>query len=165
MTDDNFPELNFKLPFEDTEGNRLLRSKLYYQMYLVTNNEMSEVVLPGVRYNTPEDLSIINYYYMNMLGIGYDADDDAHYVVFPLDDSNWQAVGVQAIYYGTQEKRSPIAWYEIVAGTGIDEYNAKDNQKTVYYDLKGNTVNNPTHGVYIEKTKENGKIKTRKIMI
>lgn len=165
MTDDNFPELNFKLPFEDTEGNRLLRSKLYYQMYLVTNNEMSEVVLPGVRYNTPEDLSIINYYYMNMLGIGYDADDDAHYVVFPLDDSNWQAVGVQAIYYGTQEKRSPIAWYEIVAGTGIDEYNAKDNQKTVYYDLKGNTVNNPTHGVYIEKTKENGKIKTRKIII
>lgn len=92
-------------------------------------------------------------------------DDDAHYVVFPLDDSNWQAVGVQAIYYGTQEKRSPIAWYEIVAGTGIDEYNAKDNKKTVYYDLKGNTVNNPTHGVYIEKTKENGKIKTRKIII
>lgn len=76
-------------------------------------------------------------------------DDDAHYVVFPLDDSNWQAVGVQAIYYGTQEKRSPIAWYEIVAGTGIDEYNAKDNQKTVYYDLKGNTVNKPdTRSLY-----------------
>lgn len=152
MSDDNFPELDFNLPYVDIDDNQLLPTQLFYEFFLVTADGVQELPLPGDRYNTGEDLTEINYFYENKLGIGYDSNDDAHFVVFPMSDYAWHALGVRSVYYTANDKfLSPISWYELKQGANVTEVDIKKINSSKYVDMQGRNVRRHNKGVYIDK--------------
>lgn len=146
-----YPYVKFDIPATDTEGNPLITDKLYYVIWVRTENgEPEKLTLSTADYEELEvDMTEIPY--------GYDDDWDIYAggssVYLNQDDetlASWKYIGVQSIYYGAgEEHASEIGWFELtIDGIGSVEAGAK-NGNPVIYNLSGQRVQKPQRGLYI----------------
>lgn len=146
-----YPYVAFEIPTTDTEGNPLITDKLYYVIWVRTENgEPEKLTLSTAEYEELEvDMTEIPY--------GYDDDWDIYAggstVYLNQDDetlASWKYIGVQSIYYGAgEEHASEIGWFELPTdGIGSVEAVAK-NGNPVIYNLSGQRVQKPQRGLYI----------------
>lgn len=100
----------FDIPTVDTEGNGLVTSKLFYQIFTDTEKEISPVVFtPTTQTKLTEDMSIIPYGFTE----DYDFYNDQLYLN-ELYNKNWNKIGIKSIYTGGGEtNETEIQWYDI----------------------------------------------------
>lgn len=150
------PELDFYMPIEDVEGNPLVMDKLFFQIFLQrAGGELLPVVYDVATYGGTEDFEMFPVYYNgDMEYVGYTSDRDVHYATISCeDDSDFEKMGVQAIYYGgDEENRSNLIVWDIAAGeatVGITDVNTKV-EDSKYYTIHGVRIDKPTQrGIYI----------------
>ena len=110
--DDKYPSVEFDIPAKSENGEDLLMTKLFYQIYIVKNGAIEPLTLTADLYDyIEEDMTVIPYNYDD----GYDIYKGGSLVFLnqPEDEiASWTNIGVQTIYTGGGEtKVSPIAWY------------------------------------------------------
>lgn len=163
-----YPNVYFIIPATDTEGNAIIGSKLFYQIWI-------EKVVEGSNVQEPLTLAADLYTYMDedMTEIPYTYDDsydiyaygERVYLNQPAEEiASWKKIGVQSIYYGGGEcNKSNIVWSEEL-NTGINDMSAAQG-KAVYYDLQGRIANAQTKGLLIKQVSQaDGTVKTVKVI-
>lgn len=103
--------VKFDIPVEDTNGNGILSSKLYYKIYTDTEHEVSALTFtPTTHTELTADMTEIPY--------GFTENWDFYATTVYLNElysSAWNKIGIQSIYYGGGErKESEIFWYVII---------------------------------------------------
>lgn len=99
----------FNVPLEDTEGNKLVPSKLFYRFYYDTLDEQGLVTF------TPDDFSKLEED-MTEIPFGFTENYDfyADEIYLNMYHENWYNIGIQSVYYGAGETHeSEIFWYVI----------------------------------------------------
>ena len=163
-----YPNVDFIIPATDTEGNAIIGSKLFYQIWI-------EKVVEGSNVQEPLTLAADLYTYMDedMTEIPYTYDDsydiyaygERVYLNQPAEEiASWKKIGVQSIYYGGGEcNKSNIVWSEEL-NTGINDMSAVQG-KAVYYDLQGRVASAQTKGLLIKQVSQaDGTVKTVKVI-
>lgn len=108
------PIIKVNIPFEDVDGNPILRGKLYYKYYYDVEREVSPLILSATKYGTllgnEEDIEEIPYNLADASGLI----SNDHFYLWLEDCSNWNKVGIQSVYYGgDEENETGIFWYTI----------------------------------------------------
>ena len=100
----------FNVPTVDTEGNGMVTSKLYYQLYIDVEKEVSPLTFTSATHTKlTEDLTVIPYGFTE----NYDFYDDQIYLN-DLYSESWNKVGIKSIYTGGGESHeTEIQWYTI----------------------------------------------------
>ena len=103
----------FSVPTVDTDGNAMLTSKLYYQIYKDIEGQTSAFTLSADLYEElDEDMSIIPYSFTDEWDI-YPGDPIQVYI-YSDDLDSWNKIGVKSIYEGGGESHeSNIVWLDI----------------------------------------------------
>lgn len=143
--------LSLNIPLEDVDGNPIFASKLSYQLFSMTDGEVSPIVLEASRYEyATEDLTVIPYLYTDY----WEVMQGGETVYVHADGiEQWQAIGAKTIYTGGGETHeSPITWFEI-ASSGVTTVTAADNADSQLYDLMGRRVDaaNLRPGIYVRQ--------------
>ncbi len=138
-----YDRIAFDIPLTDTDGNAMVTSKLFYQMFIDINGTVSEMVFKKDNYQSlSEDMTVIPYVLQD------DWDFFPNSVYLYDDYSQWSKVGMQTIYAGGGEiRKSDIVWFDM-SSTGINTVKA-DRGASMVYDLQGRRVAQPTKGLYI----------------
>lgn len=148
-----YPYVQFDIPLVDVEGNDILASKLFYTVWVVTNEDPEVFVLSADDYENIEN---------DMTEVPYTFDDDwdiyaggKQFYVNPTSAvATWKKVGVQSIYYGGGEcHKSNVVWYDESGYDGISNVNV-GNSNAAIYDMQGRRVKNPTRGIFITNGKK-----------
>ena len=155
--------LEFNIPVEDVDGNPLIASNLFYQVFSDVERVVTPVTFtPDYFEYLTDDLTEIPY------GFTENWDFYNGTIYLNLDHDDWNKVGLQSIYYGGGEvNKSNIVWYDIKDYTtdGITGVNAADEANAKYFDLQGRQVNADTKGVIIRQVVDaNGKVSVSKIV-
>lgn len=165
----DYPNVVFNVPATGTNGETLLTTKLFYQIWTQkAGGEEDLLRLSSVLY--PEDFeeSVVEIPYDHD---GYDVYRAGSRVYLNQDQSeinSWLKIGVQSIYYGGDERNeSEIDWYTIKeepsVSTAISELNAERSVER--YDLQGRMISGSAKGISIEKvTLSDGTVKTVKVV-
>ena len=103
-------KLFFDIPLEDTEGNLLAASKLYYQLFADVDGEVTPLTFtPATHDELTEDMTVFPY--------GFTDDWDFYADEIFLNgvySEDWDKVGIQSIYLGGgEERKSEIGWFTI----------------------------------------------------
>lgn len=135
--------VSFDIPVEDTNGNPIISSKLYYKIYSDTEHEVSALTFtPTTHSELTADMTEIPY------GFTENWDFYAKYVYLnDLYSSSWNKIGIQSIYYGGGErKESEIFWFVItpysheVTFVAANDLSIQNGKATVQVDGKKATV-------------------------
>ena len=118
--------IEFDVPIVDVEGNGLVTSKLFYEIYTDVEGEVSKMVFtPTTHSKLTEDLSTIPYGFTE----NYDFYKDLIYLNDLYSDS-WNKIGIKSIYNGGDEvNETDIQWFDIKPyGTAVTtfDFNAMD---------------------------------------
>lgn len=159
----------FILPMVDTEGNLLDLDNYYYNIYF--DNEL--FTFYADEYEKFEALGI-----EEITNIPYNFTEDwdfyingaEHTIYYYVD--GFETIGVQAVYTidGVTNKSDLVNFNLETGNTNIVKpaaletiESAKEVSATVYYDLTGRKVDNPSNGLFIKKTiYSDGTVKTVK---
>ena len=100
----------FNVPLQDTEGNPLVASKLYYEIFTDVQEEVNPLTFtPATHSKLTESMTIIPY--------GFTEDYDFYATQIYLNDlysDSWNKIGIKSIYTGGGETHeSEIQWYTI----------------------------------------------------
>ncbi len=145
----------------DAEGNYILPSKLFYNVYFDDSTEPF-VFTPSTYSNLTEEMTDVPYDFDDGYDFMFRGSGDTFYFYQPAEKN----VGVQTVYKGGGEvRRSSIVWMTneaaavnrmVVDGECISEE---------YFDLQGHHVDAPTRGLYLKKQVfANGKTVVKKIL-
>ncbi|MCI6160382.1 MAG: hypothetical protein MR681_03470 [Prevotella sp.] len=138
--------ITFTIKQEDVDGNSILSKHLYYNVYF--NTDETPYIFDAETYSGLEE---------NMTDVPVDFTDGDYF--FAKDDKrmcyafveNCQRVGIQMVYKGGNEtRRSDIVWCDNPS-TGISAPTAHSVVSTIYYDLSGRRLSQPTKGVSIRR--------------
>ena len=153
----SYPYIEFVIPTQDTEGNTILASKLFYTVWVEQDGaEQPFTVRAGEYKYVNEDWTEVPYDWDD----SYDIYKGGSKFYFNPTDvvTSWKKIGIQSIYYGGDERHtSNIVWMEnptYEEPTGIAHVNARTDNKTVVFDLQGRRVAAPTKGLYIVNGKK-----------
>lgn len=143
----------FELPIIDTDGKLLDADHYYYNIFV--DGEIFTLYNDEYEYLDDEELTDIPYNYTEGYDIEISGSERTLYFYF----DGAETMGVQAVYTidGVTNK-SNIITYDMATGdvtnsAGIDSItDAKQVSSTVYYDLTGRQVANPSAGLFIKKT-------------
>ena len=99
------------IPNYDVDGNLLKEDKLFYVIYGQKDGEITKITYPADLYqNLDEDLTEIPYSYFD--GWDFDKTSDGYKRVFLNFEFDYDAMGVQSIYYGGGEvNATDIIWF------------------------------------------------------
>lgn len=100
----------FNVPLQDTEGNPLVASKLYYEIFTDVQEEVNPLTFtPATHSKLTESMTIIPY--------GFTEDYDFYATQIYLNDlysESWNKIGIKSIYTGGGETHeSEIQWFTI----------------------------------------------------
>ncbi len=154
------------IPLKDVEGNDLLASFMYYQMYVDVDGEVTPYVLTEDNYVFlgVESMSEVPYNFTD----SYDVDVAGKQVYLYGDNMRqWDRFGVQSIYLGGNERNvSDIVWLDVAPIVGINAVTTGAQVESVnYYDLMGRPVTATTGGIVIKQEHmSDGSVKTSKVL-
>lgn len=100
----------FNVPVVDTNGDGLAASKLYYQVFVDVEKEVSQLTFtPATHTRLTEAISTFPYGFTE----NYDIYDTSIYFN-DLFSEDWNKIGIKSIYYGGGEtNETEIQWYTI----------------------------------------------------
>lgn len=178
VLDAYYPSMQVKIPATDTEGNDLLKSKLFYSFEIETANGIEPLVFTtdlyeGMAKNTTE----IGYDYEDSKLDVYSMDDDPDVkkVYLNWDEDvikSWKKIGVKSIYYGGGEKNeTATVWFNSAQYFGYEDEPdaiqavAAQPGATVYFDLQGRQTSGSARGLLIKQVRQaDGSVKTAKVV-
>ena len=155
--------IEFNMSSYDVDGNYLDPANLYYRIYL---DDKPYVYTPDKHIDLVEDMTDVPYLFD---GNDWLVNGDIRVTYFYRGDFTY--IGVQAIYIDKNDNNkryeSPIVWYNNEAPAAVEEINANNAVKSVYFtDLCGRKVTRPQHGIYIRSIKKaDGTVETSKVII
>lgn len=102
--------ITFNVPLEDINGDPLLSSKLYYEIFTDVNEVVSPLIFtPATHTKLTEDMAIIPYGFSD----NYDF-SSTQIFLNDLYSADWNKIGIKAIYNGGGETNATeIQWYTI----------------------------------------------------
>ena len=102
------------IPTYDTEGDPMITGNLSYQIYTEINHEKQPFVLKAGDYiYLTEDMTTVPYNFTDNYDIVYPYDSQ-HKIYLNADMTDWNKVGIKAIYEGLGETHeSEIFWYTL----------------------------------------------------
>ena len=147
-----YPYIEFVIPTQDTEGNELLTSKLFYIVWIEQEEVEQPFTVIAAQYRDVEE---------DWVEIPYEWDD--RYDIYKGGSTFYfnptdaivpgMKIGIQSIYYGGGVRNtSNIVWMD--KPVGINHVNAETDNKVVIFDLQGRRVTVPTKGLYIVNGKK-----------
>lgn len=155
------PRIFFDVPRVDTEGNKLRRDKLFYQIYYMIGGEVYAYTLKAADYEKLEsDMDLIPYSFTDDWDIFTDG-DSKHVYLYGSD--GWEKVGVKSIYQGGGETHeSDIVWYTIIDSgeepiedpSGISTVNANEQNGGKAYNMAGQLVKQGYKGIVVKNGKK-----------
>ena len=152
----------FVIPTEDVDGNALLTSQLYYEMYTDVEGviEPYEFASPTYEYVT-DAMTIVPYGYIDT-GSGYDFVDKGTYKIIFLnfETESLNRIGFKSIYTGgDEENESEISWYTIkpYAVTLTAKSVDSKNYYATYFEGENSRVADENTTVYTAALSENQK--------
>lgn len=157
FTDVSYPYIDFVVPTQDTEGNEIVGSKLFYTIWIEEDGvEKPFAVLADQYKYVDEDMTEIPYTWDDSWDI---YKGGSRFYINPADVvTSWKKFGIQSIYYGGGEThKSNIVWMDnpVYEPTGISGVNINNqDKKDVIYDLQGRRVTAPKKGIYIMNGKK-----------
>jgi len=148
----SYPYIEFVIPTQDTEGNELLTSKLFYIVWIEQEEVEQPFTVIAAQYRDVEE---------DWVEIPYEWDD--RYDIYKGGSTFYfnptdaivpgMKIGIQSIYYGGGVRNtSNIVWMD--KPVGINHVNAETDNKVVIFDLQGRRVTVPTKGLYIVNGKK-----------
>ena len=159
------PRIQFNVPLQDVDGNKLRQDRLYYQIYYMKDGTVYAYRLKAGEdaYTKLEsDLEEILYYFTDYWDIfSYGVDQGKRVYLYGTD--GWEKVGVKSIYQGGGETHvSGIIWYNIADGTvtveedttGISQVNAAQQNGGKAFNLAGQQVKQGYKGIVIKDGKK-----------
>lgn len=155
--------IEFNMSSYDVDGNYLDPANLYYRIYLDDN---PYVYTPDKHIDLVEDMTDVPYLFD---GNDWLVNGDIRVTYFYRGDFTY--IGVQAIYIDKNDNNkryeSPIVWYNNEAPAAVEEINANNAVKSVYFtDLCGRKVAHPQHGIYLRTAKKaDGTVVTSKVVV
>lgn len=105
----NYPKVTFNIPLEDVDGNPLMQDKLYYQIFIEKEGEVTPVTFTTDLYEEiEEEMTVIPYGFSD----GWDFYTGTVYLNQGAEEiATWTKIGIQTIYYGGGEvNKSNIVW-------------------------------------------------------
>lgn len=147
--DSSYPSVQFDIPTTDVEGNELLASKLFYQIWIKKGDVEQVLTLSASDYDAlEEDMTEIPYTFGDDWDI-YAGGSRIYLNMGAEELSTWTSIGVQSIYRaGGEENKSNIVWGNLP--DGINDINADLNSgKAVIFNLAGQRLAQPQKGLNI----------------
>ena len=143
--------ITFTIPIVDTEGNEMLKSKLYYEIFTETDGEVAPLTFtPATHSKLTENLTLIPY--------GFTEDYDIYSNRIYLNDlysENWDKIGIKSIYYGgNTTNETEIQWLDIEAFAGISAVKSEKAVDGAIYNMSGQRVSNNYKGLVIKNGKK-----------
>ena len=143
--------ITFMVPIEDTEGNEMIASKLFYEIFTETDGEVAPLTFtPATHSKLTENLTIIPY--------GFTEDYDIYENRIYLNDlysENWDKIGIKSIYNGgNTTNETEIQWLDIEAFTGISAVKSEKAVDGAIYNMSGQRVSNNYKGLVIKNGKK-----------
>ena len=141
-----YNRIGFDIAATDTEGNPLLTSKLFYQIYVEKDGIVSPLVFKAADYKyQQEDLSVIPYGYSD----SWDFFPNSVYIY--EDYTQWTRVGIQSIYTGGGEtNKTEIQWFNLDTEAGIEGVRTDLAKDSKWYNMQGVRIDRPNKkGIYI----------------
>ena len=155
------PRIFFDVPRVDTEGNKLRKDKLFYQIYYMIGGEVYAYTLKAADYEELEsDMDLIPYSFTDDYDIFTDGDSKRVYL---YGSDSWEKVGVKSIYQGGGETHeSDIVWYTIIDSgeepvedpSGISTVNANEQNGGKAYNMAGQLVKQGYKGIVVKNGKK-----------
>ena len=105
----SYPKVTFSIPLEDVDGNPLMQDKLYYQIFIEKEGEVTPVTFTTDLYEEiEEEMTVIPYGFSD----GWDFYTGTVYLNQGAEEiATWTKIGIQTIYYGGGEvNKSNIVW-------------------------------------------------------
>lgn len=155
--------IEFNMSSYDVDGNYLDPANLYYRIYL---DDTPYVYTPDKHIDLVEDMTDVPYLFD---GNDWLVNGDIRVTYFYRGDFTY--IGVQAICIDKNDNNkryeSPIVWYNNEAPAAVEEINANNAVKSVYFtDLCGRKVAHPQHGIYLRTAKKaDGTVVTSKVVV
>lgn len=102
--------IRINVPNVDTEGNGLVGSKLFYEIFTDTEHAVSQLTFtPTTHTQLTEEMTTIPFGFTD----NYDFDNGIIYLN-ELYSADWNKIGIKSIYYGGGEtNETEIQWYNI----------------------------------------------------
>jgi hypothetical protein len=112
MTGD-YPYAEVYIPAEDTDGNTLAGSHLFYQLYKDIEGDVKPYVLSASDYqNIEEDMTLVPYLFSDNWDI--ESGTPITVYLYGTDLRQWNRIGVKSVYDVDGEvNETEIVWYEI----------------------------------------------------
>lgn len=136
---DTSSSLSFNIYCKDENDKFINPDSLYYVIY----NDDQPITLKAADYDELDsDMTMIPY----ASDVAY---VDGNYHGITLHNVNATRIGLQTVYImGGETRRSPIVYYGET--DGISATKSSEAVKTVYYDLSGREISNPSKGIYVK---------------
>ena len=136
---DSTTSLAFNIYCKDENDKFINPDSLYYIIY----NDDQPITLKAADYSELDsDMTMIPY----ASDVAY-VDDNYHGIT--LNNVNATRIGLQTVYVmGGETRRSPIVYYGET--DGISTAKSSNEVRTVFYDLSGRRILNPSKGVYVK---------------
>lgn len=136
---DTSSSLSFNIYSKDENDKFINPDSLYYVIY----NDDQPITLKAADYDELDsDMTMIPY----ASDVAY---VDGNYHGITLHNVNATRIGLQTVYVmGGETRRSPIVYYGET--DGISATKSSEAVKTVYYDLSGREISNPSKGIYVK---------------
>jgi hypothetical protein len=153
------PAIFVDIPLVDSEGNKLRKDKLFYQIYYMIDGKEYAYTLKVADYEKLDsDMDLIPYNFTDDFDIQI-LDESRVVFVYPAEGEVWEKVGVKSIYQGGGETHeSGIIWYDIATGeiidTGISQVNAAQQNGGKAFNLAGQQVKQGYKGIVIKDGKK-----------
>lgn len=142
------------IPKVDAEGNELNTDSLYYCIY--RGDSQTPFVFDATTYSSDltDDMTEIPFNMDANCFWMYSPGSEIHSFMAFFDICK-EKVGVQSIYYDSEGVRhtSDIIYHEPTSD-GISIVRKDSDRASVYYNLQGQRVNHPQHGLYIHNGKK-----------
>ena len=136
---DTSSSLSFNIYCKDENDKFINPDSLYYIIY----NDDQPITLKAADYDELDsDMTMIPY----ASDVAY---VDGNYHGITLHNVNATRIGLQTVYImGGETRRSSIVYYGET--DGISATKSSEAVKTVYYDLSGREISNPSKGIYVK---------------
>lgn len=151
-----FVSVMVQIPVADTEGNPLAGSKLSYS-FIVEDaaGQQSPLTFTAALYTDgiDSDMTEVPCTFTDHVGYFQMANDlRLIYLMQGIETiSSWKRLGLKTTYTGGGETRSSeVAWFDVQNFfTGIETTKTSNNKPQTFYNLQGQEVKSPKHGLYI----------------
>lgn len=150
----------YQIPTEDEDGNYILPSKMYYEVFTGKNPDEPLTF-------TPSDYTALTKP-MTQIPLNFTDGQDINNGYINLHNVYSDSIGIQVFYTGGGETRSSAKiWYSYSdVNNGIESVTPDADTKSVkYFDLSGRTVAPNTKGILIRKSiDKSGRVTTTKVI-